>query len=431
MLNETHHPRLTSWVATANEANSDFPIQNLPFGVFTDAGREDWRIGIAIGDQLVDVRAAIDNAVFAGAEWEALRGADLNAFLALGRPAWSRVRAQMSAALGAGSVAQETLTPCLHAQSEVRMRVPMRIGDYTDFYSSIHHATRIGQLFRPDNPLLPNYKWVPIAYHGRSSSIVVSGTVLYRPRGQVVAKGGTLPHVESSRRLDYELELGIVIGPGNTLGRSIPIGKADEHVFGLCLLNDWSARDIQAWEYQPLGPFLAKNFLTTISPWIVTLEALEPFRMHWSRPAGDPAPLAYLDLGAGADRAAIDIQLEVALRTTAMMEQDVPPAILSRSNFRDAYWSFAQMVAQHAMGGCNLVPGDLMGTGTLSGPEANQGGCLMELTQGGLHPIRLPNGEMRDYLADGDEVSLHAFCTGDGARRIGFGTCTGIVLPSH
>lgn len=311
------------------------------------------------------------------------------------------------------------------------MRVPMRIGDYTDFYSSIHHATRIGQLFRPDNPLLPNYKWVPIAYHGRSSSIVVSGTVLYRPRGQVVAKGGTLPHVESSRRLDYELELGIVIGPGNTLGRSIPIGKADEHVFGLCLLNDWSARDIQAWEYQPLGPFLAKNFLTTISPWIVTLEALEPFRMHWSRPAGDPAPLAYLDLGAGADRAAIDIQLEVALRTTAMMEQDVPPAILSRSNFRDAYWSFAQMVAQHAMGGCNLVPGDLMGTGTLSGPEANQGGCLMELTQGGLHPIRLPNGEMRDYLADGDEVSLHAFCTGDGARRIGFGTCTGIVLPSH
>jgi fumarylacetoacetase len=431
MLNETHHPRLTSWVASANSPETDFPIQNLPFGVFTVSGQEDWRIGVAIGDQVVDVRAAIENAVFAASEWQTLRGGELNDFLALGPVAWSRVRAQMSAALGAGSVAQEKLAPCMHAQSDVRMRVPMRIGDYTDFYASIYHATRIGQLLRPDNPLLPNYKWVPIAYHGRSSSIVSSGTVFHRPRGQVSAKGSAIPSVDTSRRLDYELELGIVVGTGNSLGKPISIGKAEEHVFGICLLNDWSARDVQAWEYQPLGPFLAKNFMTTISPWIVSLEALEPFRTGWSRPIGDPAPLPYLDLGESASHAAIDIELEVSLRTTAMMERDLPRAVLSRSNYRDAYWTIAQMIAHHTMGGCNLHPGDLLGTGTLSGPSRSEGGCLMELTEGGQNPIRLPNGEVRSYLEDGDEVSLRASCTHNGARRIGFGTCTGLVLPAN
>jgi fumarylacetoacetase len=307
--------------------------------------------------------------------------------------------------------------------------VPARIGDYTDFYTSIHHATAVGRLFRPDQPLLPNYKWVPIAYHGRASSIIVSGTGVRRPRGQLLARGAECPHLGPSERLDYELELGVFIGRGNRLGEPIPIERAEEHVFGLCLLNDWSARDLQAWEYQPLGPFLAKNFATTVSPWVVTLEALAPFRAPWRRLASEPSPLPYLDCSELRAAGALEIELEVALETAAMRARNLAPQRLSQSDFRDSYWSIAQMVAHHTINGCNLAPGDLLGTGTQSGPLPEQAGSLLELTAAGTRPLILAGAEPRAFLCDGDRVILRGGCRRPGFVRIGFGEAAGLVLP--
>jgi len=426
MADPTHDPQRTSWVESANRPDADFPIQNLPFGVFVPAGGGERRIGVAIGDAILDLRSAVHGGVFRGAAWDALCADALNEFLALGQPAWRAVRRQLSDALQAGSSERARLESCLVDPARVRMVLPARIGDYTDFFTSIHHATRVGMIFRPDEPLLPNYKWLPIAYHGRSSSVVVSGAEVRRPRGQILPRGAAGPIFAPSQRLDYELELGAYIGPGNPRGSPIRLDQAEAHLFGLCLLNDWSARDIQAWEYQPLGPFLAKSFATTVSPWIVTMDALEPFRCSWIRPPGDPAPLAYLDDDAQHARGAYDIELEVHLRSTAM----AAPARLSRSNFRDAYWTLAQMVAHHTVAGCNLQPGDLLGTGTQSGPQHEQSGSLLELSLGGRQAVVLPGGEQRRFLEDGDEVTLSAACARPGAVRIGFGRCVGKILPA-
>ena len=300
------------------------------------------------------------------------------------------------------------------------MLLPVAIGDYTDFYASVHHATNVGSMFRPDNPLLPNYKWLPIGYHGRSSSIVVSGTPVRRPSGQTKDDASPAPVFGPSKRLDYEMELGMFIGPGNDLGEPIAVGSALDHVFGFCLVNDWSARDVQTWEYQPLGPFLAKSFATSISPWIVTLDALEPFRTRaFERASGDPEPLPYLR-----DDVGYDINVEVWLRTKKMSE----PVRLSRGNFRDMYWTVAQLVAHHTSNGCNLRPGDLLASGTISGPEKDARGCLLELTWRGTEPIQLPTGETRRFLEDGDEVILRAYCEREGVPRIGFGECRGVVV---
>ena len=430
-LNETHDAQLRSWVESAQSSGTDFPIQNLPFGVFRRAGAsESFRGGVAIGDQVVDIGAAQKAGVFRDtatkAAAQALTQSTLNAFMALGPQAWSALRGALSIMLRSGSADESKLRPCLIAQAEVEYAVPARIGDYTDFYTSIHHATAVGRMFRPDSPLLPNYRWIPIGYHGRSSSIVISGEAFRRPVGQLASSGGGAPTLGPSKRLDYELELGVFIGPGNPLGSRINIESAEAHIFGLCLLNDWSARDLQAWEYQPLGPFLAKNFATTVSPWIVTLEALEPFRSAWGRSPADPQPLSYLD-SAGIRRAgAIDIQLEVLLQTPAMHT----PHKLSQSNYKDAYWTLAQMVAHHTINGCNMQPGDLLGTGTQSGPEPDAAGSLLELSRGGKEPLKLPNGETRSFLEDGDILILRGFCERAGAARIGFGSAVGRVLPA-
>ncbi|MGH8800741.1 MAG: fumarylacetoacetase, partial [Casimicrobiaceae bacterium] len=361
---------------------------------------------------------------------QAAAGPHLNALMAMGPTALSALRLALSRALRRESPLEGRLRGCLVSRARAEYALPAEIGDYTDFYTSIHHATRVGELFRPDNPLLPNYKWVPIGYHGRASSIGVSGQQFQRPRGQVLAKGASVPSLEPSRRMDCELELGVFIGAGNALGTPIAIDDADAQVFGLCLLNDWSARDIQAWEYQPLGPFLAKNFATTISPWIVTLEALAPYRVPWTRPASDPKPLAYLDSAALWHEGALDIRLEVLLESASMREAKVPPAPLASTSYRHAYWTIAQMVAHHTVNGCNLRPGDLIGTGTLSGPTPDEAGALIELTVGGSKSIALPGGESRTYLEDGDTVILRGWCERKGAARIGFGEARGTLLPA-
>ena len=433
-LNETHDPALRSWVASANHVDTDFAIQNLPFAVFRRRGSgEAFRGGVAIGDQVLDLAAVAKLGLFNGTAAAAVQsGAQdkLNALMALGHAAWSALRLALSRALRAGANEQAALQACLVLQSEVEYEVPARIGDYTDFYTSVYHATNIGKQFRPDNPLLPNYKWVPIGYHGRSSSIGVSGQQFHRPQGQTMAPGATAPTLTPSKRMDIELELGVFVGSGNALGQPVPITEAEDHVFGLCLLNDWSARDLQAWEYQPLGPFLAKNFATTISPWIVTLEALAPFRTPFTRPADDPQPLPYLDSAANRAEGAIDIQLEVGLLTPKMQAVNEAPARICRTSYRHAYWTIAQMLTHHCVNGCNLQPGDLLGSGTLSGPTLDQAGALIELTQGGKNPLQLPNGESRVYLEDGDAVQLKGWCEKPGAARIGFGTCVGTVLPA-
>jgi fumarylacetoacetase len=443
-IDDTHDPALSSWVASARAAHgdaepgfasdADFPIQNLPFGVVAPAHGaprdEDWRIGVAIGGAVLDLRAAVAGGAFSGPDWEALTGSSLNAFMARGPGSWQRVRRDLSQGLRAGSRLQGVLEACLLDRGGVQHRVPATIGDYTDFFTSIHHATRVGRLLRPDNPLLPNYRWVPIAYHGRSSSIVISGTPVRRPHGQVRPEGSAGPLLAPTRRLDYELELAAYIGAGNAQGVPIAIGAAEEQLFGLCLLNDWSARDIQAWEYQPLGPFLAKSFATSISPWIVTSQALAPFRVPWTRPAQDPQPLPYLDGAPLRARGAIDIRLCVALRTAAMRARGEAPFVVSRSEYREAYWTLAQLVTHHTVAGCNLRAGDLLATGTQSGALPEQGGSLLELTEGGKQPLRLPTGEQRRFLEDGDEVILSAHCEGPGAARIGFGICTGTVLAA-
>jgi fumarylacetoacetase len=434
-LNETHDLALRSWVDSANQPGSDFPIQNLPFAVFRRRGSgTPFRGGVAIGDQILDLAAVADRAFFLGEAHAAVQaGAQdkLNALMARGPNAWNALRAALSRALHEGAKEQGLLESCLVPQAEAEYDVPARIGDYTDFYTSVYHATNIGKQFRPDNPLLPNYKWVPIGYHGRASSIGVSGQAVRRPVGQTMAAGAARPTLGACQRLDIELELGVFIGTGNTLGESIDIAEAEDHVFGLCLLNDWSARDIQAWEYQPLGPFLSKNFATTISPWIVTLEALAPYRVSFGRPAGDPQPLAYLDSEANRRQGSLDIQLQVNLQTPAMRAAGQAGASICRTSYRHAYWTVAQMVTHHTVGGCNLQPGDLFGSGTLSGPTLDQAGALIELTSGGKHPLLLPNGEQRVYLEDGDAVIIRGWCEGHGNARIGFGACSSTVLPAR
>jgi fumarylacetoacetase len=431
----THDPALRSWVESANPADTDFPIQNLPYGRFRRAGSgEPWRIGVAIGDQILDLARAAERGEWAGdarAGLAPLAAGDLNAFMAAGRAAWSAMRGALSRALAAGSPHRTTLAHCLVPQADAELSLPCRIGDYTDFYVGIHHATAVGRVFRPDSPLLPNYKWVPIGYHGRASSIVASGARVVRPCGQTQPSGAAAPEIGPCKRLDYELELGFLIGPGNELGTSIPIAEAERHLFGVALFNDWSARDIQAWEYQPLGPFLAKSFASTLAPWVVTLEALAPFRAPFSRPPADPQPLPYLDSPENRAQGALDVQLEVTLRTAAMRAAGLPPVRLSRSGARDAaYWTPAQLVAHHTSNGCNLQPGDLLGSGTLSGPEPGEAGSLLELSRGGSQPVVLPNGEQRTFLEDGDEVTLSAWCERAGARRIGFGRCAGTIAPA-
>lgn len=434
-LNETHDPTLTSWVESANDG-SDFSIQNLPFAVARPAGsNEGFRGVVAIGDQAVDMKALAEARVLTGPAQqaaEACAGSSLNAFMALGREAWSALRLALSRGLREGDdPLRNSLEQRLLPQAELEFSLPCQIGDYTDFYTSIYHATAIGKIFRPDNPLLPNYKWVPIGYHGRASSIGISGQTFPRPVGQTKAPDAETPSFGPCKRLDYELEMGIFVGPGNELGDAIPLEEAEDHVFGLCLLNDWSARDIQAWEYQPLGPFLAKNFASTISPWIVSTEALAPYRAAYKRPAGDPEPLPYLSSASNAEAGALDIQLEVLLQTEKSRAAGAEPISLSRSNFKYSYWTVAQMVSHHTVNGCNLQPGDLFGSGTQSGPEPSEAGSLLELTRAGQSPIKLPNGEERVFLQDGDTVILRGWCKKPGAARIGFGTATGTVLPAR
>jgi fumarylacetoacetase len=435
MLDDTHDPALRSWVASANAAAADFPIQNLPFGRFRRKGSSKaWRIGVAIGDQVLDLREFFESE-HAEADVQALlqplAEGDLNRFMARGSSARRRLRQALSQALREGSALQGVLQQrCLVPQSAIELALPCHIGDYTDFYTGIHHATAVGRLFRPDNPLLPNYKWVPIGYHGRVSSIGISGQAFHRPLGQTRAADAEAPQFGPCQRLDYELELGVLVGKGNAPGHPMSMAQAEDDWFGLVLLNDWSARDVQAWEYQPLGPFLAKNFATTISPWVVTQEALAPFRVPHQRPADDPQPLPYLDAPANRGHGAIDLVLEVLIETAAMREQGLPPHRLSTSNFRDAYWTIAQMLAHHSSNGCNLQPGDLLGSGTQSGPEPQQAGSLLELTAGGKQALTLPSGEQRRFLQDGDTIVMRAHAERAGARRIGLGECRGTVLPA-
>lgn len=420
-INATHDPKLKSWVTSANETGCDFPIQNLPFGRFRPNGSKDgFRIGVAIGDQVLDIKAA--GLVDTG---------DMNVLLAQSVFERQALRTALSEGLREGSAKQAAWSKALHAQLAVELTVPCRIGDYTDFYTGIHHANAIGRQFRPDQPLLPNYKWVPIGYHGRVSSIAVSGQRFKRPKGQTKAHDAAEPTFGPSKRLDYELELGFIVGRGNELGEPIPMDEAERHLFGVTLFNDWSARDLQAWEYQPLGPFLSKNFASTISPWIVTMEALAPFRSKFERPAGDPQPLPYLDSPANRESGALDITVEVWLQTAKMREAGEAAVRLTRGSVAEAaYWTAAQLVAHHTVNGCNLQPGDLFGSGTLSGPTQDQSGSLLELTVGGKQPITLPNGEKRTFLEDGDTLSLRGYCERAGAVRIGLGEASGTVLAA-
>ena len=434
-LNHTHDPAAHSWLPSAN-GHADFPIQNLPYAVFTERDKyASPRGGVAIGDQVLDLRALHDQKLLQGHAAAALELAampSLNAFMATGPDTWRTLRHALFAVLADSAVAatQAVVRGCLLAQSDAEYRLPAQIFNYTDFYTSIHHARNVGRIARPDAPLTPNFQWIPIAYHGRASSVVVSGTPFHRPMGQSMAPGTKAPVYGPCARLDYELELGVFIGKGNALGAPISLAQAEDHVFGMCLLNDWSARDIQFWEMAPLGPFLGKNFCTSISPWIVTMEALAPFRLPFSRPADDPQPLAYLECDSNRAHGVLDIQLEVAIETFAQRAAGGPPSRVSGTSFRHQYWTVAQMVAQHTMGGCNLQSGDLLGTGTISGPSPKEAGAIIELTKAGREPITLDGGEQRAFLHDGDAVILRGWCEKPGAVRIGFGECRGEVLPA-
>lgn len=433
-MNRTHDAQLVSWVESA-QGHPEFPIQNLPLGVFRRRGsNRPPSLGVAIGDQILDLAAS---AAAMGVPSEPAASAcgepSLNRLMELGRTRWSALRSEISGLLELGSaafrrdagIADQVLVPMADAE----LFVPAQIGDYSDFYASAYHATNVGSMFRPDNPLLPNYKWVPIGYHGRASSIVPSGTPVRRPKGQLKPPDSNRPVYAPTQALDYEAEMGCFVGAGNPLGQPVPLARAEDHLFGLCLVNDWSARDIQTWEYQPLGPFLAKSFATTVSPWVVTLEALEPFRIPaFERPTDDPPPLPYLDGEANRTRGGIDVVVEVYLASARMRESKAPPLRLSRGRMADLYWTFGQMFAHHTSNGCNLRPGDLLASGTVSGPAKDSRGCMLELTWRGAEPLQLPNGETRKFLEDGDEVTLRAFCERPGAVRLGFGDCRGIVL---
>ncbi|MFC5373607.1 fumarylacetoacetase [Brevundimonas faecalis] len=426
-LDETHDPARVSWVEGA-DGHPDFPIQNLPLGVFSVD--EAPRGGVAIGDFILDLAALADSGLLSGEAQEAARaasGPELNALLEGGEAPRRALRRRISDLLS-DPAQRERVESMLHRANDCRMHLPARIGDYTDFYVGIHHALNVGRLFRPDAPLLPNYKHVPIGYHGRASSVRPTGAPVIRPSGQLKAADAD-PIFAPSRRLDFELELGAWIGGGSGLGRPIPLAEAERRLAGLCLLNDWSARDIQAWEYQPLGPFLSKNFLTTVSPWIVTAEALEPYRTAPEpRPAGDPTPLPYLDDPTDRARGGFAIDLEVRISTRKMREEGIEDLVLSRSHARHMYWTVGQMIAHHASNGCDLRSGDLLGTGTLSAPTADGFGSLLELTRGGAEPLSLPGGETRAFLEDGDEIALSGRLSAPGFVNLGFGECRGRVV---
>lgn len=431
-LDATHDSALRSFVASAN-GQSDFPIQNLPFGIVSD--RDGRRFAAtAIGDRVLNLEAALDAGLFdgdAGGAVEAMRGGSLNGFVALGATSRRALRRRLSGMLSERSPDRAAVEPLLLDAVAATPQLPARIGDYTDFYVGIHHATNVGKLFRPDNPLLSNYKYVPIGYHGRASSIMPTGMAFRRPNGQTKDPNAAEPTFGPSRRLDYELELGVWIGPGNEPGNAVLISQASDHIAGYSLLNDWSARDIQAWEYQPLGPFLSKNFASTVSAWIVTPEALAPFRTaQAARPASDPEPVPYLWDAADQAEGALDIELEVLIHTPQMKRSGLAPHRLALSHSRHMYWTPAQLVTHHTSGGCSLNPGDLLGSGTISGPERSEAGSLLEATLGGKEPVRLANGEERTFLEDGDEVVLRARCVRHGFASIGFGECRAAVAPA-
>jgi len=432
MTNATHDPARKSWVSSAN-GHAEFPIQNLPFGVFAPPDGAP-RGGVAIGDAIFDIAAALEAGLFAGVARdaaEAAAGLTLNPLLAMAAGARSALRQRVSDILTAGNEARGDAGRLLHDAAACTMHLPAAVGDYTDFFAGIHHARKGGQISRPENPLMPNYKYVPVAYHSRASSVQPSGEDVRRPHGQRRLPTEAAPTFGPCRNLDYELELGVWIGAGNRQDEPIPIGEAAQHIAGLCLLNDWSARDIQSWESQPLGPFLGKSFRTSVSPWIITAEALEPFRIAQpARPDGDPPPLPHLLDAADQAHGAFDIDCEVLLSTPAMRAAGAAPHVLCRSNTRELYWTVAQMVAHHTSNGCNLRPGDLFGSGTISGTDPTAIGCLLEMTFGGRDAITLHNGETRRYLEDGDEISLRAHCRRAGAVTIGFGECRGRIVAS-
>ncbi len=436
-LNHTHDAATSSWLESANAEGSDFPIQNLPFGVFRRKGsNESFRGGVAIGDQVIDLAAASRAGAVSGLAAQAASACAqdaLNDFMAMGPGAWRALRHALFDLLktGASGPGVDALRHSLIAQADVEYTLPTRIGDYTDFYTSIHHARNVGRVMRPDDPLTPNFQWIPIAYHGRASSVVISGTPFRRPMGQALPPGAKAPVYGASKRLDYELEMGFYIGTGNSQGEPIAVAEAEQHIFGMCLLNDWSARDHQFWEMAPLGPFLGKNFCTTVSPWIVTMEALMPYRVPFSHPADEPQPLAYLDSPANRTQGGVDVRLEVRLESKQHREKKLKPDRLSATSFRHQYWTIGQMVAQHTVGGCNLQTGDLLGTGTISGPTYEEAGAIVELSKGGSQQIPLPaTGETRTFLEDGDAIILRGWCEKDGAARIGFGEARGEVLPA-
>ncbi|MDV2993569.1 MAG: hypothetical protein N4J56_003223 [Chroococcidiopsis sp. SAG 2025] len=433
-IDRTHNPNLRSWVDSANQKDTDFPIQNLPFGVFRPRNSNNSRIGVAIGDQILDLTACCQAGLLQELPQElqaACTVPKLNQLMAMGSRAASALRDRLSQLLRADAQNPPLESKILYSMSEAELLLPADIGDYTDFYASIFHATNVGKLFRPDNPLLPNYKHVPIAYHGRASSIVPSGTEIARPKGQRKSSGESVPSFGFSQHLDYELEVGFFISNGNQLGHPISIDDAEEHIFGLCLVNDWSARDIQAWEYQPLGPFLSKSFATTISPWVVTLEALAPFRCaSFQRPQEDPLPLPYLSSAHDTQLGGIDLTVEALVRSEQMRAAEMQPFRLSRASFQSMYWTLAQMLAHHSSNGCNLRSGDLLASGTVSGAEAGTQGCLLEITQRGSKPIQLPTGEVSSYLNDGDEIELRGYCEQEGYARVGFGECRGRILST-
>jgi fumarylacetoacetase len=433
-IDETHNAGIKSWVDSANSPESDFPIQNLPFGVFRRKHHPDERprIGVAIGEFVLDLTACARAGMFDTAISKACEEPVLNALMALGPSCSAALRHELHHFLRAGAAGasrgRELVSPHLLPFTGVELLLPANVGDYTDFYTSLHHAMNVGGIFRPANPLLPNYKYVPIAYHGRTSTLVASGTPVLRPQGQVLRNASGAPVFEPTRRLDFELEVGFLIGAGNSLGQPIPVSESEQHVFGVCLLNDWSARDIQAWEYQPLGPFLAKNFATTLSPWVVTLDALAPFRAAATpRSASDPAPLSYLASSRGPEQGAFDLTLEVWISSRHMRERGLDPVRICKVNSRDLYWTTAQMVAHHTSNGCNLRTGDLLASGTISGNSKESRGCLLEITQNGKEPVCLPTGEVRAFLEDEDEVIFRGYCSRQGFRRIGFGECLGVV----
>ena len=429
MLDNTHDINLVSWLGDC----PDFPIQNLPIAICKPQGADSFGAGIAIVDKILCLRKLYGKNLLTGKAAEALTFCQtdtLNEYMGLASEYRRALRQALVDLLAEGSTQQEAISDCLYPLANAEYGMPCTIGDYTDFYTSIHHATSVGKLFRPDNPLLPNYKWVPIGYHGRSSSIAVSPQNFVRPQGQTKAPDQAEPSLGDSKRLDYEMELGIFVGQANQLGQAVSIDSAEEHVFGICLFNDWSARDLQAWEYQPLGPFLAKNFASTISPWIVSMDALAPYRVAFQRPADDPQPLPYLSSTENSEAGAIDIKVEVYLQTEKMAAEGIEPHRLSASSFRHSYWTVAQMLTHHTVNGCNLQPGDLLGSGTQSGPTPEEAGSLLELSNAGKQSISLPSGETRTFLEDGDTVIMKGYCIAEGAKRIGLGECIGKVLSN-